>query len=838
MLNNLTKQIFYSFFILWPLLIQAQQRKKEPLEQVLHKMENHYHCQFTYADAVVKDILITDFPENISLKEAIRFIEKQTKLRFQFLPQNIIAIRPPFSPQIICGYILDQNSGLPVSMATINEGNNYTTTNDKGYFSLKLSNINDSLLVRHISYETLSISANHFQKQKCKNIFLAPKIEQLSVILLQNIIAKGIHKKEGGVIQIDIDKFGILPGLIEPDILQTIQALPGIQSINETVSNINIRGGTNDQNLLLWDGVRMYQSGHFFGLISAFNPMITHKVLLIENGSDVSLSDGVSGTISMQSDTIINSKYKGSAGVNFINADIFSDVPVGKKSSFQIGIRKAISNWIKTPTYKQYYKKIIQNTELSNVSSELLYSDINFDFYDVSLRYLYKISPKDFLRINFIQVSDKFIFNKEAVINFQNEAKESSLIQNNMASGIYYKRKWNSKFVSFLQVYETDYKLKAINSDLLKNQRILQENKVSESSFNLSGTYKLKPRLSFLTGYQFVENGTGNLTDIDNPIWLHFVQEVVREHSLYSQANFISSGKKISIKAGIRENYIPKFEKFILEPRLGFSYRFSRYYNLEILGEFKHQNISQIINFQNDFLGIEKRRWRLSNNKDVPVIQSKNFSVGLNFNKRGWLVSIETYVKKVKGITSQSQGFVNQYIYKKAIGSYFIKGMDFLVNKRSKYYSSWLSYTFADNRYTFPDFVEINFPNNINISHSLTWGFSYTRRSFKTSIGLNWHTGKPTTLPINGNEVVNHEINFGPANEANLASYLRMDASATYHLSLSKKWDTYIGISLWNITNKSNILNNYYYVDSNDQPIKVSQKSLGFTPNFSLRLSF
>jgi hypothetical protein len=61
-------------------------------------------------------------------------------------------------------------------------------------------------------------------------------------------------------------KFGILPGLVDPDV-QSIQALPGVESTNESI-NINVRGGTNDQNLMLWDNIKMYHSGHFFGLIS------------------------------------------------------------------------------------------------------------------------------------------------------------------------------------------------------------------------------------------------------------------------------------------------------------------------------------------------------------------------------------------------------------------------------------------------------------------------------------------------------------------------------------------------------------------------------------------
>jgi hypothetical protein len=67
-------------------------------------------------------------------------------------------------------------------------------------------------------------------------------------------------------------KFGILPGLIEPDILQSIQVLTGIESTNESIANINVRGGTNDQNLMLWDNIKMYHSGHFFGARKRTSP--------------------------------------------------------------------------------------------------------------------------------------------------------------------------------------------------------------------------------------------------------------------------------------------------------------------------------------------------------------------------------------------------------------------------------------------------------------------------------------------------------------------------------------------------------------------------------------
>jgi hypothetical protein len=71
----------------------------------------------------------------------------------------------------------------------------------------------------------------------------------------------GLQKYIDGSTVLNTKKFGILPGLV--DDVQSIQALPGVESTNESIANINVRGGTNDQNLMLWDNIKMYHSGHF-----------------------------------------------------------------------------------------------------------------------------------------------------------------------------------------------------------------------------------------------------------------------------------------------------------------------------------------------------------------------------------------------------------------------------------------------------------------------------------------------------------------------------------------------------------------------------------------------
>ena len=795
-------------------------------------LTERYHYDFTYAHDAIRNVHVKTPSPSLSIEEVIIYLETETGLVFQFLENHIITINVNENNTFICGYLIDNETNTPIESVTVIGGNGYTISDSFGYFKLKVTG-NENIIIRHLGYFTMAKFADSFDTN-CSTIYLSPQIETLSEILLSNYITSGIDKLADGTISINFSNFGILPGLIEADVLQTVQALPGIQSVNETVSNINIRGGTNDQNLLLWDGIKMYQSGHFFGLISIFNPLTTSDASIIKNGSNTNLTDGVSGTIAMRTDTHINNAFKGSIGANFINVDAFADIPIGKKASLQLSTRKAVNDLLKNnPTYNKYFNRILQNTEVNPDNN----TDITFDFYDASLRWLYDASDKDRIRINFLNVNNELEFTETGIINGNLESRESSLTQNSLVGGVFYRRKWNDAFVTTLQVNETYYELKAINAEVLRQRRLLQENEVFETSVQLNSWYQFNKKISFLNGYHFTETIVEDLTDVDNPVFLRFTKDVVREHAAFSQINYISNSKKTTVKAGMRYNYIEKFKKHIVEPRLSVQQKFLRHFNLEILGELKHQNTTQIINFQNDFLGVEKRRWLLSDNSDIPIITSKQASLGLTYANKGWLITTEGYFKEVKGITSQSQGFLNQYTFANTSGSYDVKGVDVLINKKFKKLSTWLSYSYADNQYTFKDLTEVNFPSNLDIRHTISFGTSYTSSNFKISTGFNWHSGKPSTKPLADNPVSNGQINYNAANSSRLKEYLRIDASAIYTFKLSSTIKAQSGISILNSFNHKNILNSHYDINNNTAN-KVSNKALLFTPNISFRVFF
>ena len=453
----------------------------------------------------------------------------------------------------------------------------------KDSFKIEIKDVSEPITIRYLGYKTINKSYNLFVPNQCDTVFLTPNFQSLSQVVISNYLVNGINKINNGSFEINFSDFDILPGLIETDVLQSIQSLPGIQSINETVSNINIRGGTHDQNLILWDDIKMYQSGHFFGLISMYNPQITHKVSLRKNGSDVSFTDGVSGTIEMQTNKNITTKFTGIVGVNLTNINGFIDFPVGKKSSVQIAARKSINDFIETPTYKSFFNRISQNTEVEDNQTSITNSNKSFDFYDTSLRWLYNVSDKDQLRLNFINVYNELLFNENAIINEQLESKESRLTQNSIASGINYKRIWSDALQSTFEIYETDYKLKSINANILDSQRFLQENAVSETSVKLKADYKINDRFHLLNGYHFVETEVTNLDDVDNPLLRLLVSEVLRAHGLFSELEYRSLNKNTNLNFGIRYNYLEKFKKQLWEPRLSFSQKFLTNFTWEIL---------------------------------------------------------------------------------------------------------------------------------------------------------------------------------------------------------------------------------------------------------------
>jgi len=742
----------------------------------------------------------TSTNETHPLVEILKEIETQYSVSFSFADEHIKDIR----------------IATPAKNLTLDEVLSYLTTQT----NLKFNALGNSIIVI------------------IKNIDDAISVEFLDEILLTHFLAEGISLHKDGVTALEPKTFDILPGLIEPDILNIIQALPGIQSIDERISNLSLRGGTHDQNLILWDDIKMYQSGHFFGLISAFNPYLIEKVKISKNGTRAKYGDGVSGVIDMRTSNSIPKEASGGAGVNLIHSDAYATFPITKKLGVQLSVRRSLTDVMTTPTYDQYFKRIFQNTDITQTNT--ISQKENFYFYDLNGKLLYDLSERDFLRVNYLRIYNELDYGERLKDNESQDLQRSALTQKSAAAGISYERQWSSKFTTAAQASFSNYNLDATNSDLFNAQQLIQRNEVKDRSMFVRYKYKPKSNILWHGGYQFNDVSIGNLEKINRPLFRQYIKEVISTHGIFQEVEMTSKDKSANLQLGIRGNYITQFSKFIVEPRLSFNLEFLEHFRFEVLAEFKNQTASQVIDLQNDFLGIEKRRWISANETTIPVITSTQFSTGFHFKKNNFLFSVEGYVKDVDGITARSQGFQNQFQNSTAVGGYQVQGVDFLVQKKFNAFSTWLSYSLSANEYTFNfDDETLVFRNNIDTRHIISFAGTYTHKNLKIASGLNWQSGKPFTRANTETPSTDDgSINYLMPNTSQQADYLRIDLSATYRWSLSDKVKASTGISLWNILNKKSDLNTYYTLNGTGDIEKVVNTSLGITPNFSFRLFF
>ena len=375
------------------------------------------------------------------------------------------------------------------------------------------------------------------------------------------------------------------------------------------------------------------------------------------------------------------------------------------------------------------------------------------------------------------------------------------------------------------------------------DQRLSQANEVLETGVTLNAHYKISDDFKFLNGYQFNETGILNKTVVSAPSYSRENKDVLLNHAYYSEIEHQNG--KIYLRTGVRLNYFQKFDKLIIEPRINFRFKLSNLFAFKLKGEFKNQSATQIVDFQDDFLGVENRRWILANEDNIPISTSKQGSFGFDFNKNNLNIDLTGYFKKVDGITASNQGFYNNFQYLSATGSYTSNGVEFLANKIGNNYSAWISYTFSINDYEFESFTPSVFPNNLDIRHSFSLAVSYdVLDNLSLSLGGIFRSGQPYTKPVEGNETIqsgnNVYVNYDKPNNENLDDFVRLDMSVKYKFKVSESVSSILNFGIRNITNQNNIINRYYQVDPNnlEKAIQIDNPSLKFTPNLSLRIDF
>ncbi len=735
----------------------------------------------------------------------LKNIEKNHDIQFNFLTKNVfdVLILPPNEKLDITEKIKFIENQTPLKFSFITK--NQVVISEKSVSENITNTIKDSL------------------------IFL------LNEVAISNFLTKGIDKKNDASFVMKTNKMGMLPGITETDVLHSIQQIPGIYSKDQSISNINIRGGTHDQNLFFWNSIPMFQTGHFFGLIAAFNPIFPENVQVIKNGTSAFLGNSVSATILMNNNMAQINKTTTCVVANLLSTAVGTQFKINEKISFQITARRSLTDFFPNLVYQKYRDRVFQNTTITNIDNKTKQGfsiTDRFYFYDFSISNAIRFSEKTSIKFNFIQTKNDLKLNQTTTAF----GEQNFLEQNNLGLNMLLGHSFLNTEIS-TNFYVSDYQLSSNSKKNPDDVLFFQANRVKEFGGQLNFRQRFSSNISASMGYHFQRNEVKNSDAISKPAFNRTQFLGLNSHILATEFRY-QTQKKWQYVFGCRNNYWPDFRKFALEPRLNISYKPNKFFSFNLLAEQKSQVLSQIIELQSDFLGLEKRRWQLADNKLIPVQQSRQIDFTLLFNRKNWLFSVENFYKSVNGISSNSQSFQNQLENESLIGRYDNFGTEVLVQKSFSKFTTWISYCFNSNFYRFENFEPQRFKNNFNLTHTVAFAGIYDDKKWNLSVGFRLTQGLPFTDIAENQDANTVQIFYQNPNASQLPTFFQTNFSGCYTFDFSSKNKLQLGFAVLNVLNSKNTINTYFRKNQDFAIEKIDVSGFLFTPNMFVKYWF
>jgi len=319
----------------------------------------------------------------------------------------------------ISGYIEDSESGESIAAANVFDVRSQlgTISNDFGFFSLSLPHDTVHLVISFVGYQSRHLVFYHDSDRELQ-LQLQPAIELEPVEISTTPGEIGLRSRMSRI-DLQFQEIVSTPVLLgESDVLKTIQLLPGVQSGTEGQSGVFVRGGSIDQNLILLDGVPVYNASHLFGFVSVFNTDAVKSVNLYKGGFPSRYAGRISSIIDIDLKEGNMKKWQGSGSVGLISTKVSVEGPLKKDTSSLFF------------AYRRSYLDIIAKPVLKKIFAENG-GKIGYHFYDANFKINYKLSKKDHIYWSFYSgrdayrrkdelQSDSTLINLDVGLNWQN----------------------------------------------------------------------------------------------------------------------------------------------------------------------------------------------------------------------------------------------------------------------------------------------------------------------------------------------------------------------------------------------------------------------------------
>ena len=703
------------------------------------------------------------------------------------------------------GYVRDVANGepLPGVSVYVPGTRSYATTDSYGFYKMVLPLGEMKLSFSGYSMEDVSLDLMVFGDGSL-DVTMKEKVYTLKGATVTSESASHHRTPQMGIEKVRVNVIKNVPVVFgEADALKVVMTLPGVKTVGEAASGFNVRGGSTDQNLILFNDGTIYNPNHMFGILSSFNTDVISDVELYKSSIPASYGGRISSVLEVKSREGNSKKIQGSLGLGLLTSRLHLEGPIVKdRTTFILGGRTTYSNWL--------FKLLPENSD---------YTGGKASFQDVNLGLNHKINANNSIHAYGYWSRDKFSFSNDTTFRYRNvngSLKWHSLFNENHSMTLTVG--YDSYHYSLEDSYSpyTSYLLSTAVDQAFAKLHFRSSVQGSHTlDYGVNATrYDLNPGRLTATG----DSSTVSSRALD------------RERAVEA-AVFVSDTWRISdnLSADLGLRWSQFFQAAGEKSYGGPEFRLSGKYSFNDLTSVKagFNTMRQYIHMISNSINVSPTdSWRLSSDRIRPQTgwqAAAGFYRTLLDNTVD--ISLEAYYKRVQHYIDYKSGAV--LVMNPNLADDLIEtenrsyGVELMVKKTLGKLNGWVSYTWSRSQLREMEdrgVLTVNGGRWYNAAYDkphdvkFVGNYRFTHR-YSLSVNLDYSTGRPVTVPIGVYEYGNGtRLVYSERNSYRIPDYFRLDLAFIIEPGHYLKQLTHMSLTFgcYNVTGRKNPYSIYY----------------------------
>ena len=785
---------------------------------------------------------------------------------------------------VVAGKVSDFDTGesLPFTKVRIKNTSRVSTANQDGLFTILNVPVGSTLVITKMGFES-------------REIRVYPDTQRLSINLArfesENLIEEVIvtaatsqKMQQSGISQFSLspELTRSLPNLGEQDIFRSMQLLPGVSGSNESSSGLVVRGGTIDQNLVLFDDYTVYHVDHVFGFFSAFNNNAIKDVQLYKGGFGAKYGGRMSSVVDITGKDGNAEQFNIGGSVSLLSANAIVEAPFADGAgSFILTGRKSYQSDL----YNDILESVTDQDQNAQAGTSIpgrfglgqFQTEPESYFYDLNAKLTYRLPNDDKLSISVYNGADEldnsreiggessFLSDRCDALNgqgpfggiFCNDFSFSVATVDlsewgNTGMSAKLSRQWSDRFYSNFVLSGSQYfsnRDREIDRDVIfieddpsnniptSSQSSSNEiNQLDDLTLRIENDFYVDPRNTFGFGLQLTQQNIDYSLMQNGDLVIDTNNEATTA-TVYFEDEIVLDA--LTITPGVRVSHYSINDEIYSEPRLSLLYEINAKTQIRAAFGDYHQYALSVAR-QSVEEG-PRNFWTLADGNTVPVSKARHFVLGATHLIGGYSANVELFHKEYDDLSEFTQqirpirdenggGAILTLEQDFHTGNGTASGVELLLQKNVGAFTGWTGYTFSEVMYDFPTVSDTPYFADQDTTHEFKTVLMYSWRGWDLASTFIYATGRPFTEVLGvAEDTFPATYEVGNKNDERYEAYHRLDLSATYNFQLLGG-EGQAGLSLFNVYGRENEwYTEYDLVEGEILETKVNFR--GFTPS-------